>query len=160
MPGVTEDARIPLQISRNCIVASVQLDLRPDVLASLRTDLLDLLGKSGAQAVVIDLSGLQTIDREEFEALRRTSDMARLMGARSVLSGLNPGVVSSLVDLDVNLKYTLAPCIINPGTLKCGFMFIGPVSSIVTNWQKRKLRNLSGKRSGNLYHLQRYLIPF
>ena len=103
MPGVTEDARIPLQISRNCIVASVQLDLRPDVLASLRTDLLDLLGKSGAQAVVIDLSGLQTIDREEFEALRHTSDMARLMGARSVLSGLNPGVVSSLVDLDVNL---------------------------------------------------------
>ena len=103
MPDVTEDARIPLQISRNCIVASVQLDLRPDVLASLRTDLLDLLGKSGAQAVVIDLSGLQTIDREEFEALRRTSDMARLMGARSVLSGLTPGVVSSLVDLDVNL---------------------------------------------------------
>ena len=103
MPGVTEDARIPLQISRNCIVASVQLDLRPDVLASLQTDLVDLLGKSGAQAVVIDLSGLQTIDREEFEALRRTSDMARLMGARSVLSGLNPGVVSSLVDLDVNL---------------------------------------------------------
>ena len=103
MPDVTEDARIPLQISRNCIVASVQLDLRPDVLASLRTDLLDLLGKSGAEAVVIDLSGLQTIDREEFEALRHTSDMARLMGARSVLSGLNPGVVSSLVDLDVNL---------------------------------------------------------
>ena len=103
MPGVTEDARIPLQISRNCIVASVQLDLRPDVLAGLRTDLLDLLGKSGAQAVVIDLSGLQTIDREEFEALRHTSDMARLMGARSVLCGLTPGVVSSLVDLDVNL---------------------------------------------------------
>jgi len=103
MSETHESARIPLQISRNCIVASVQLDLRPHVLASFRTDLLDLLGKSGAQAVVIDLAGLQTIDQEEFDALRQTSDMARLMGARSVLSGLNPGVVSSLVDLDVDL---------------------------------------------------------
>ncbi|HSF86566.1 MAG TPA: STAS domain-containing protein [Acidimicrobiia bacterium] len=101
MAGDSDTARIPLQVSQGCIVASVQVDLRPDVLAGLQTDVLNLLRDSGARAVIIDLSGVQTIDPEEFEALRRTSDMARLMGARSVMSGLNAGVVSSLVDLDV-----------------------------------------------------------
>jgi rsbT antagonist protein RsbS len=103
MAGGAAAARIPLQVSQGCIVASVQVDLRPDVLTGLQTDVLNLLRDSGARAVIIDLSGVQAIDPEEFEALLRTSDMARLMGARSVLSGLNAGVVSSLVDLDVPL---------------------------------------------------------
>ena len=35
----------------------------------------------------------------DFEALRRTMTMARLLGARPVLAGLRAGVVSSLVEL-------------------------------------------------------------
>ena len=103
MPQTPRTARIPLQISQACIVASVQVDLRPDVLADFQSDVLELVRDSGARALIVDLSGVETIDPEEFEALRRTSDMVRLMGARPVLSGLSAGVVSSLVDLDVNL---------------------------------------------------------
>jgi rsbT antagonist protein RsbS len=113
-------ARIPLQVSQGCIVASVQVDMRPDVLAGFQADVLNLLRDSGARALIIDLSGVQTIDPEEFEALRRTSDMARLMGARSVLSGLNAGVVSSLVDLEVNLVDVEAT-----RTLDAAFALIG-----------------------------------
>ena len=102
MAGSSDTTRIPLQVSQGCIVASIQVDLRPNVLAGFQADVLNLLRDSGARALIVDLSGVQTIDLEEFEALLRTSDMARLMGARSVLSGLNAGVVSSLVDLDVN----------------------------------------------------------
>lgn len=96
------NARVPLQVSQDCIVASIQVDLRPDVLASLRSDMLELIRQSGARAVIIDLSGLDTIDPEEFRALLQTAEMARLMGALPVLSGLNAGVVSALVDLDVD----------------------------------------------------------
>lgn len=100
--GVTGSARIPLQVSRGCVVASVQVDLRPEVLRQLQEDLLELIRESGARAVIIDLAGVDTVDPDEFSALLRTTEMARLMGADPVLSGLNAGVVSSLVDLDVD----------------------------------------------------------
>jgi rsbT antagonist protein RsbS len=103
MSEAPRTARIPLQISQSCIVASVQVDLRPEVLANFQSDVLELVRDSGARALIVDLSGVDTIDPEEFDALRRTSDMVRLMGARPILSGLKAGVVSSLVDLDVNL---------------------------------------------------------
>jgi rsbT antagonist protein RsbS len=99
--GGSGSARIPLQVSQGCVVASVQVDLRPGVLMNLQTDLLELIRESGARAVIIDLSGIDTIDPEEFRALLRATKMAHLMGALPVLSGLNAGVVSSLVDLDV-----------------------------------------------------------
>jgi rsbT antagonist protein RsbS len=116
----SESARIPLQISQGCIVASVQVDLRPDVLATFQADVLNLVRDSGARALIVDLSGVQTVDPEEFEALRRTSNMARLMGARSILSGLNAGVVSSLVDLDVNVADVEAT-----RTLDAAFALVG-----------------------------------
>ena len=101
--GSSGSARIPLQVSQGCVVASVQVDLRPDVLRALQQDMLDRIRDDRARAVIIDLSGLKTIDPEEFTALQRTMKMARLLGARPILSGLNAGVVSALVDLDVDV---------------------------------------------------------
>jgi rsbT antagonist protein RsbS len=92
-------ARIPLQISGGCVVASIQVDLTADVLRRFRVDLLGLIQRVGAQKVILDLSGLEIMDLRDFEEIRQTVAMARLMGAESVLSGLRAGVVSSLVDL-------------------------------------------------------------
>jgi len=93
---------IPLTVSRGCIVASIQRDLRGAVLQHFRDDLLERLQTSGANGVIIDLSGLSIIDADDFDGIRRTLDMAALMGARTVVVGLRPGVVSALVELDVD----------------------------------------------------------
>jgi len=94
--------RIPLTVSRGCVVASIQRDLRGAVLQQFRDDLLERLQTSGANGVIIDLSGLSIIDADDYDGIRRTLDMAALMGARAVLVGLRPGVVSALVQLDVD----------------------------------------------------------
>jgi rsbT antagonist protein RsbS len=99
--GAADDMKVPLQISRNCVVASIQVDLSFGVLSRFRTDLLEALQSSGAVGVILDLSGVTVLDRHEFAALQRTMDMARLMGARSIVAGVNAGVVSSLVELGV-----------------------------------------------------------
>jgi rsbT antagonist protein RsbS len=91
--------RIPLQVSRNCVVASIQIDLSDAILRQLRTDLLGLVASSRSAAVILDLSGVQIIDREDFEGLRQTMSMAAIMGATPVLCGLRPGVVAALVEL-------------------------------------------------------------
>ena len=95
--------RIPLQLSRNCVIASIQIDLTDEVLDQFRKDLLDRLQSSGAAGVILDLSGVEILDVEDFEALRRTMAMAAIMGARTVIVGLRPGVVSSLVELGADV---------------------------------------------------------
>ena len=91
--------RIPLQVVRGCVVASIQIDINPEVLRQFRNDLLECVQKSRADGVILDVSGIDILDLDDFNGLRRTMEMAEVMGARPVLSGLKPGVVSALIDL-------------------------------------------------------------
>jgi len=91
--------RIPLQVARGCVVASIQIDLTPEVLRQFRIDLLERVQKTSANGVILDVSGIDILDLDDFNGLRSTMAMAEVMGARPILSGLKPGVVSALIDL-------------------------------------------------------------
>ena len=95
-------ARVPLQLSRNCVVASVQVDLHDEVLRRFQQDLLEYVAATNASGVIIDLSGVEIMDASDWEALRRTMTMVTIMGARPVITGMRPGVVSALVELGVD----------------------------------------------------------
>ena len=103
-----DTASIPLQVSRGCLVASIQVDISDAVLVGFRAQLLELLQSSGAVGVILDMSGVEVLDLDEFEALQQTMDMAQLMGARTVFSGFRPGVVSALLELDADTRGTYA----------------------------------------------------
>ena len=94
--GVTV-ARIPLQMSKQCLVASIQVDLTDAVLAMFRDDLLRELQARQPRGVILDLSGIEVMDLSDFENIRSTIAMAGLMGAPAVVCGLRPGVVASLI---------------------------------------------------------------
>ena len=96
--------RIPIQVSRDCVVASIQIDLSEDVLRQFRADFLEMIRQSEASNVILDVSGVEVMDEEDFQAIRNTMHMANLLGVRSVLAGLRPGVVSSLIELGVDTE--------------------------------------------------------
>jgi rsbT antagonist protein RsbS len=89
---------IAMQVSRDIVVASIQVDLDDDVLARFRDELLHRLHATGSRGVILDVSGLETLDSTEFAAVRRIITMCAIMGAESVLVGLRPGVVSALIE--------------------------------------------------------------
>lgn len=95
--------RVPVQVTRGCVVAGIQVDLSPGLLTRLQTDVLARVSASGARGVVIGLEGVELLDSDDWGALRRLARKAKLLGARTVLVGLRPEVVSALVDLDVDL---------------------------------------------------------
>ena len=97
-------ARVPLQRSMGCLVASVQVDLSEQVISRLADELLTELHLESARGVVFDLSGVSIMDSREFEALRRIEKMVFLMGARTIYAGFKPGVVSALIDLEADVK--------------------------------------------------------
>ena len=89
--------RIPLQMSNNCLVASIQIDLTTDVLEQFRKDLLSQLQAQHAQGIIFDLSGIEVMDLSDFENIRSTISMAKVMGVSTVVCGMRPGVVASVV---------------------------------------------------------------
>ena len=95
---------IALQVTHDVVVASIQTDLDDDILDRFREDLLRRIHETGSRGVILDVSGLETLDSDEFAALRRIITMCTIMGAESVLTGLRPGVVSALIEAgaDVN----------------------------------------------------------
>ena len=64
--------RIPIQVSRDCVVASIQIDLSEDVLRQFRADFLEMIRESEASNVILDVSGVEVIDGEDFQAIRNT----------------------------------------------------------------------------------------
>ncbi len=102
MEDAAARTRVPISLTHGCLVASIQVDLDEEILATFRRDLLERIHGCGATGVILDVSGVALMDAEDFEALRGCITMAGLMGARAVLVGLQPGVVSALIDMDVN----------------------------------------------------------
>ena len=49
------------------------------------------------------LSGLETLDTAEFVSLRRIITMTTVMGAESILVGMRPGIVSSLIEANADV---------------------------------------------------------
>jgi rsbT antagonist protein RsbS len=93
-----------MQVSRGVVVASIQVDLADDVLARFQQDLLERVHETGSRAVILDVSGLETLDSYEFGALRRIIVAVRIMGSESVLVGLRPGVVSALIEMGADVE--------------------------------------------------------
>ncbi len=94
--------RIPLQLIQGCLVASIQIDLTDKVLSLFRKELLARIASAHVHGVVLDVSGVEVMDSADFEMLRTTMTMASVMGATPIIVGLKPGVVSALVDMDVD----------------------------------------------------------
>jgi len=95
--------RVAMQVSQGVVVASIQVDLDEDVLARFREDLLDRVHETGSEAVILDVSGLETLDSVEFATLRQLIATTGILGADSVLVGLRPGVVSALIESNVDV---------------------------------------------------------
>lgn len=98
MSNYADTPGVAMQVSREIVVASIQVDLDDDVLTRFREELLRRVQQTGSRGVILDVSGLETLDSDEFTSLRRIMTMIAIMGARTVLAGLRPGVVSALIE--------------------------------------------------------------
>jgi rsbT antagonist protein RsbS len=84
-------------MSNDCLVASIQIDLTASVLETFRSDLLAALQNRQHRGVIFDFSGVEIMALSDYENIRSTISMARLMGVPAVVCGLRPGVAASLV---------------------------------------------------------------
>jgi rsbT antagonist protein RsbS len=101
MDETRSDMGVPLSLVRGSLVATLNSGVSQSTLDQFRQDLLERLRRTGVRRIAVDASAVTLLDGEDFRALARVVKAASLMGARTVLVGLQPGVVSALVELDV-----------------------------------------------------------
>ena len=103
MKDLLIDVATAMSIVRGCLVVTLQEELYAGTLTKIRTDVLQKIQATKVRGMLLDLSTVRVVDSPAFNSLADTARMASLLGAASVFVGLQPGVVSSLVDLDVDI---------------------------------------------------------
>jgi len=112
---------IPILRIGRVLVVTVHVDLEDDVAESMQNDLLVEIEKHGANGLVIDISGLDTVDSYVARMLAETQHMAKLMGTRSVLVGMRPEVAATLVRMGYGMGGVRTALNLEEGLLLLGY---------------------------------------
>ena len=92
-----------LQIREHLLILPIIGALDSARARQLTEQLLGAIQEKRATVVVIDITGVATIDRTVANHLVQTVEASRLMGASTILTGLSSEIAQTLVDLGVDL---------------------------------------------------------
>jgi rsbT antagonist protein RsbS len=88
---------IPILRIGSTLLVTIQTDLHDALAEAFQEDILVTIERQGASGLLIDVSGLETVDSYVARLLTDTGKMARLMGTDTVIVGLRAEVAATLV---------------------------------------------------------------
>ena len=97
------DSETAMSVVRNCLVVTIPGEIHDDMLMKIRADILGKVQATKVRGLVLDFSTVRALDTFAFNSFTDTAKMASLLGVTNVFVGLQPGVVSALVDLEVEI---------------------------------------------------------
>jgi len=95
--------RIPILRMGKCLLVTIQVDLQDQTALALQDDLSAKIDQIGARGVVIDISALEIVDSFIGRMLAGISGIASVLGAATVVVGMQPAVAITLVELGLSL---------------------------------------------------------
>jgi len=110
-----EIVRIPILQIEDYLVASIQMPLHDTQAEQFKDDLLQRIYDTKSRGLVLDLTAIDVVDSFMARIVGDVAEMAGLMGARVVVTGLQPAVAITLVELGVEL-----PNVVTALNLECG----------------------------------------
>ena len=95
--------RIPILKMGPYLLVSIQVDMHDRLAMQLQDDLTERIAATGARAVLIDISSLDTVDSFMGRMLGNIAAMSRVLDAETVVVGMQPAVAITLVELGMTL---------------------------------------------------------
>ncbi|AJD90149.1 MULTISPECIES: STAS domain-containing protein [Jeotgalibacillus] len=95
--------RIPILKLNDCLLISIQWELDDQTALEFQEDLLKRIHETNARGVVIDITSIDFIDSFIAKVLGDVINMSRLMGAKVVITGIQPAVAITLIELGIRL---------------------------------------------------------
>lgn len=96
--------KIPILRMGRFLLVTIQVDLYDQLAENLESDLVNMVKKTGAQGVLIDVSSVSIIDSFMGRILGNIATMSKIMDADTVVVGMQPAVAITLVELGLPLK--------------------------------------------------------
>ncbi|MFD2245622.1 STAS domain-containing protein [Pontibacter ruber] len=96
--------RIPILKMGSFLLVTIQVDLYDRLALNLESDLINMVSKTGARGVLIDISAVSIVDSFMGRILGNIASMSRIMDAETVVVGMQPAVAITLVELGLTLQ--------------------------------------------------------
>lgn len=103
MPGVSEVDRLPVIKVWDQVLVPLQGEISDAVAERLFDQVLETIKESGAEGLIIDLTGIWMIDSHLCAVLSRLAAAARLMGAESIMCGMNAQIAITLQSMGIDM---------------------------------------------------------
>src|SRR5215213_1281703 len=96
--------KVPILKVGDVLLVSIQSDIDDRTVVELQQRVLGEIERTGARAVLIDISLLEMVDSFTGRMLSDIASMASIMDAETVVVGIQPAVAITLVELGLELK--------------------------------------------------------
>ena len=96
--------RIPILKMGPFLLVTIQVDMHDQLALVLQEDLTNRISREGSQGVLIDISSLDVVDSFIGRMIANISSMARVLDAETVVTGMQPSVAITLVELGLTLE--------------------------------------------------------
>jgi len=95
--------RIPILKMGRFLLITIQVDMHDRLAMTLQNDVTDMIVKTHARGVMIDISMLDIVDSFIGRMLGSIASMSRILDAETVVVGMQPAVAITLVELGLSL---------------------------------------------------------
>ena len=96
--------KIPILRMGKFLLVTIQVDLYDRLAEALESDLVQMVKKTDAQGVLIDISAVSIIDSFMGRIIGNIATMSKILDAETVVVGMQPAVAITLVELGLPLK--------------------------------------------------------
>jgi rsbT antagonist protein RsbS len=96
--------RLPIIRLWNQILVPLQGEITDEMADRLRNNVLEKIHATGADGLVIDVTGVWTIDSHLCSVISRLAASAQLMGTRSVICGMSADIAMTLQTMGIDLS--------------------------------------------------------
>lgn len=96
--------KIPILRMGKFLLVTIQVDLYDRLALNLESDLVQMVSKTGATGVLIDISALSIVDSFMGRILGNIGSMSKILDAETVVVGMQPAVAITLIELGLELK--------------------------------------------------------
>jgi rsbT antagonist protein RsbS len=96
--------RLPIIKLWNQILVPLQGEITDEMADRLRSNVLEKIHTTGADGLVIDVTGVWTIDSHLCSVISRLAASAQLMGTRSIICGMSADIAMTLQTMGIDLS--------------------------------------------------------
>ena len=96
--------RIPILRMGSFLLVTIQVDLYDRLALTLEADLVQMVNKTQAKGVLIDISAVSIVDSFMGRIIGNIASMSKILDAETVVVGMQPAVAITLIELGLPLK--------------------------------------------------------